>query len=206
MRRSSRSARTWPVVLAVCAFAWPFQGAVAQETMDHGETDHDAEAHAAHPSLLADLGEDIALVKNKLLGLAEAIPEKDYDWRPADGVRSVRETLLHVAADNYFIPMALGAEPPARTGITDDYATTKRFEERPLSKGEVESTLEGSFVFLQRVLDDTAPAGEGELVNLFGRQSTVQQAWILITTHLHEHLGQMIAYARANDVTPPWSM
>jgi hypothetical protein len=27
----------------------------------------------------------------------------------------------------------------------------------------------------------------------------------MATTHLHEHLGQLIAYARANDVTPPWS-
>jgi hypothetical protein len=24
-------------------------------------------------------------------------------------------------------------------------------------------------------------------------------------THLHEHLGQMIAYARTNGVKPPWS-
>jgi hypothetical protein len=24
-------------------------------------------------------------------------------------------------------------------------------------------------------------------------------------THLHEHLGQLIAYARSNKVTPPWS-
>ncbi len=196
----------WGVALVVCAVAWPFHGVMAQETMDQEGTDHDAGEQAARPSLLADLGADIAVVKNKLLGLAEAIPEEDYDWRPAEGVRSVRETLLHVAADNYFIPMALGAEPPARTGITDDYATTKQFEERALSKGDVESTVEGSFVFLQRVLEDTAPAGEGEMVNLFGRESTVQQAWILITTHLHEHLGQMIAYARANQVTPPWSM
>jgi hypothetical protein len=24
-------------------------------------------------------------------------------------------------------------------------------------------------------------------------------------THLHEHLGQLIAYARMNNVVPPWS-
>jgi hypothetical protein len=28
---------------------------------------------------------------------------------------------------------------------------------------------------------------------------------ILTVTHLHEHLGQMIAYARSNNVKPPWS-
>jgi uncharacterized damage-inducible protein DinB len=26
-----------------------------------------------------------------------------------------------------------------------------------------------------------------------------------LVSHEHEHLGQMIAYARSNGVTPPWS-
>jgi hypothetical protein len=29
--------------------------------------------------------------------------------------------------------------------------------------------------------------------------------WLITATHLHEHLGQLIAYARSNAVTPPWS-
>ena len=28
----------------------------------------------------------------------------------------------------------------------------------------------------------------------------------IINNHIHEHLGQLIAYARSNNVTPPWSM
>jgi hypothetical protein len=31
------------------------------------------------------------------------------------------------------------------------------------------------------------------------------ELWLLTTTHIHEHLGQLIAYARSNDVVPPWS-
>jgi uncharacterized damage-inducible protein DinB len=27
----------------------------------------------------------------------------------------------------------------------------------------------------------------------------------LLATHNHEHLGQMIAYARMNGIAPPWS-
>jgi uncharacterized damage-inducible protein DinB len=27
----------------------------------------------------------------------------------------------------------------------------------------------------------------------------------LIANHMHEHLGQSIAYARTNGVVPPWS-
>jgi uncharacterized damage-inducible protein DinB len=182
------------------------QQSVAQETADHEGMDHDAMEPEAHPSLFADLGEDIAVVKNKLLGLAEAIPEDAYDWRPGEGVRSIRETLLHVAADNYFIPMALGAEPPRSSGISGDYQSTRRFEEQALSKEDVIDAVQVSFQHLQRVLGDASPMSVGDEVDLFGRPSTVQKTWILTATHLHEHLGQMIAYARSNDVAPPWSM
>jgi hypothetical protein len=28
---------------------------------------------------------------------------------------------------------------------------------------------------------------------------------MVLASHAHEHLGQAIAYARSNNVTPPWS-
>lgn len=45
----------------------------------------------------------------------------------------------------------------------------------------------------------------GTSLKLFGQDFTVQQLLILATTHLHEHLGQAIAYARSNGIVPPWS-
>ena len=42
-------------------------------------------------------------------------------------------------------------------------------------------------------------------IDMFGQKSTVRALWLTTATHLHEHLGQLIAYARANKVTPPWS-
>jgi uncharacterized damage-inducible protein DinB len=29
---------------------------------------------------------------------------------------------------------------------------------------------------------------------------------LIINNHLHEHLGQLIVYARSNGITPPWSV
>jgi hypothetical protein len=44
------------------------------------------------------------------------------------------------------------------------------------------------------------------MTKAFGqRKRTGRSLWIATVTHLHEHLGQLIAYARANKVTPPWS-
>ena len=53
------------------------------------------------------------------------------------------------------------------------------------------------------VLDVVALEAE---VEVFGRPTTVRGFLMIMQTHLHEHLGQSIAYARTNGVVPPWSM
>ena len=37
------------------------------------------------------------------------------------------------------------------------------------------------------------------------REVTQRELMVIILNHMHEHLGQSIAYARMNGVTPPWS-
>ncbi|MEQ9401433.1 MAG: DinB family protein [Longimicrobiales bacterium] len=155
--------------------------------------------------LLADLATQTDQAEEKILGLARAIPEEDYMWRPAPGVRSVAEVLIHIAADNYFIPLLMGVDVPGTTGITLDYATVQTYEGRMIPKDRIIQELEESFRFLDQALDST----RADLDRTFEFGATTLQVgpmWVQAVTHLHEHLGQMIAYARSNDVTPPWSM
>jgi uncharacterized damage-inducible protein DinB len=42
-------------------------------------------------------------------------------------------------------------------------------------------------------------------VEMFGKETTVRGVLMVLANHIHEHLGQSIAYARANKVVPPWS-
>jgi uncharacterized damage-inducible protein DinB len=42
-------------------------------------------------------------------------------------------------------------------------------------------------------------------MKIFDRESTVQGVLLLCLTHTWEHLGQAIAYARMNDIVPPWT-
>jgi uncharacterized damage-inducible protein DinB len=44
-----------------------------------------------------------------------------------------------------------------------------------------------------------------KMVKAFGRDMTQRRVLMIVQTHMHEHLGQSIAYARSNGVTPPWS-
>ena len=39
---------------------------------------------------------------------------------------------------------------------------------------------------------------------LFNHQTTIHGAFIMITGHYGEHLGQSIAYARQMGIVPPW--
>lgn len=165
-----------------------------------------APVRAQTSSLMTDLMRDVAQVEEKLVGLAEAMPENTWEWRPGEGVRSVSEVFRHVASDNYLLPATLGHAAPAETGIDgSDYMTAVAFERRSRSKEVVVAELRASFAFLKAAMEREVSSDMGREVTLFGSRSTAQQLWIMTTTHLHEHLGQAIAYARSNGVVPPWS-
>jgi uncharacterized damage-inducible protein DinB len=42
-------------------------------------------------------------------------------------------------------------------------------------------------------------------VKIFGQEATVRAVYMQLLTHINEHTGQSIAYARENGVVPPWS-
>lgn len=155
--------------------------------------------------LMGDLLKDIGQVEKKVLGLARAMPQGAWDWKPAEGVRSTGEVFMHVAADNYYLPVLMGIAAPADTAITKEYTTAAAYEKRKMDRDAVIAELEKSFAFLKKSMTDMPDAKLAEAVDMFGQKSTNRGLWITTATHLHEHLGQLIAYARSNKITPPWS-
>ena len=155
--------------------------------------------------VMGELLEDIGGAEKKIVALANAMPESAYAWRPQAGVRSVGEVFQHIASDNYFLPVLLGKMPPKETGITKDDKTAEAFEKRPMNKAAVVAELEKSFAFLRTSMNATTDAQLDTAIDMFGEKSTARGLWINAATHMHEHLGQLIAYARSNKVTPPWS-
>ena len=156
--------------------------------------------------LMADLIKDVDQVQKKIVGLANAMPEPTYGWRPVKEVRSTKEVLMHVAADNYFMPAVVGANVPADTGINaKSYETAVAFEKRALPRDQVIAQVEKSFALLKTTMTGFPDAKLEMPVEVFGEKTTNRELWISTVTHLHEHLGQLIAYARSNSITPPWS-
>jgi uncharacterized damage-inducible protein DinB len=132
-------------------------------------------------------------VESKIVELAEATPAEKYSWRPAPGVRSFSEVFMHIAGGNYFLSTFLGTAAPK---IGD-------LEKSVTKKADVIVELKKSFEHLRgaaaRVDDLEKP------VKLFGNTTTERGVLLTILNHLHEHLGQAIAYGRMNGVVPPWS-
>ena len=152
---------------------------------------------------IEDLKRTVGIAHDKFTSLAEAMPESSLSWQPMEGVRSVSAVYIHIAADNYFVPFLMGIEAPAETGITSDVTTFRAYQERSMSHSEMVAALVASFDFFLEAIDRTA--GELDREVTLGTPTTVGDVWLRAVTHLHEHLGQSIAYARSNRVVPPWS-
>jgi len=136
-------------------------------------------------------------VETKVVGLAEAMPEEKYTWRPEEGVRSIKEVYLHIAFANYFLPSFIGVKAPA--GISP------AMEKAPADKAKVIETVKASFSHIRLVITNLPDGDLDKHSKFFGQDLTYRELLFFIANHMHEHLGQSIAYARTNHVTPPWS-
>ncbi len=153
-------------------------------------------------ALAADFPADalarVDTLAEKYVGLAETVPQDAYEWRPAEGVRSVSEVFLHVAGANFGLTRFFGTPPPEGMDLRGLQSSTT-------DRDEIVAKLRDSFAHLRGAVAKLSEAEAGGAQKMFGRDTTTEGAVWTALEHLSEHLGQSIAYARTNDVTPPWS-
>lgn len=174
---------------ALMAGALTVTPAAAQEVMTKESV---AELKA---SFIADLN----AMKDKYVGLAQAFPQDKYGWRPMEGVRSVSEVLMLAASEGYgFIPGGFGGKP----GLPPD-------QMKQLSavtdKAQVIDHLNKAFAHVTsqlQAIDNATLTGKR---NFLRQDRSAANIALTIGGDLHEHLGQLIAYARMNKIVPPWS-
>jgi uncharacterized damage-inducible protein DinB len=145
-------------------------------------------------------------IQGRLSQLAEAMPEATFGWRPADGVRSVSEVYLHAAFANYICVTVSGGTVPEEVGFVMDFSKVNDWDTQTTDKAAVVEKMNESFDILKKRIAELTQEDLDREVEVFGMTMSVRNFMISMIAHCHEHLGQGIAYARMNDVTPPWSV
>jgi uncharacterized damage-inducible protein DinB len=146
----------------------------------------------------AEFLEEISFYEQRYVHLAETIPADKYNWRPAQGVRSIGEVFAHIVAANYGIARSFGTQPPA--GLD--------FKVIAAAAGDKAKSVQGlkdSFAHFRKAILVLSDADADKPQKMFGRDTTQRGSFFMITGHMGEHLGQSIAYARVNDIVPPWT-
>ena len=164
----------------VCAFAAVLTASMAQ-------------AQAQPAGMQAAFEKDAGSLSDKFTGLARVMSGK-YDWKPGQGVRSVGDVFNLIVKENGMLASVLSGTPI--TGAKPEPITDPE---------KMQEALKSSYVDLQKAITGLSDNDLQTTVKLFGRDMTKQAALMLIIEDQHEHLGQSIAYARANGVVPPWS-
>jgi hypothetical protein len=144
---------------------------------------------------------DLESLRGKFVGLAEAFPQDKYTWRPMEGVRSVSEVLMLAAFEGYtFIPSSFGAKN-ADLGSREEMGKLRALTD----KAQVIEHINKGFAHAKKELEGLDAATLTGKRKVMGRDLAVTDIALGIGGDLHEHLGQMIAYARMNHIVPPWS-
>lgn len=145
---------------------------------------------------------DLDTLHARFMALAEAIPADKYSWRPTKEVRSVSEVFMHIASEWYYYePKSVGANPPTDFGVPKD--AMAKLEKTVTAKADVIAELNKAWTYGRAQVTGADPATLTGPIKPFGM--TIDEVAIAFPGDLHEHLGQLIAYARSVGVKPPWS-
>jgi hypothetical protein len=157
---------------------------------------------------------ELEIADRQMTAMAEAIPSEQYLWRPRQDARSISEVFVHVAAGNFMLLEAVGATAPVdlydglpAQGEQRLWGLVRRndeLEKNIREKGAVIDVLKRSFEAIRKSFAHADAAALDQGLHFFGEQTTVRRVYLRLLAHMHEHMGQMIAYVRINDIDIPW--
>ncbi|UCH64382.1 MAG: DinB family protein [Ignavibacterium sp.] len=138
-------------------------------------------------------------IEGRLLDLEGAMPQELMGWEPADLVRNTAQVYLHVAEANHMLVSFMkGEEMKGERGAMEKSTT---------DKDEIAKMLKDSFTAVKDAAANLTQEDLDKMVQTpFGMEMSMRNFMMSLLNHGHEHLGQAIAYARMNGITPPWSV
>ena len=146
--------------------------------------------------------EDIDGLRKKFMALAKAVPTDKLTWRPMEGTRSFHEVFAHVAAEGNTETAMFGRPLPAGS-LADFDAEEARLKK--LTDDKLIAVMDRAMQSLSTTLGGLSRATINTPIRYYGETTLPRVATTYTLNDLHEHLGQLVAYARMNSIVPPWS-
>ena len=145
---------------------------------------------------------DVDILRDRFMTLARAIPSDKLGWRPMEGTRSFHDVFAHIAAEGFTEPVGLGRPLPAGS-LADFDAEEARL--RALPDDQLIAAMDRAMENLSTAIAGLSRSGINTKISFFGGMVFPRAAVTYSLIDLHEHLGQLVAYARMNQIVPPWS-
>jgi hypothetical protein len=146
--------------------------------------------------------EDIDGLRNKFMALAKVVPANKLRWRPMERTRSFHDVFAHVAAEGNTETGMFGGKLPAGS-LADFDAEEARLGKLP--DEELIAAMDKSMQGLSATLAGLSLDKMNTSITYYGRPTLPRIATTYTLNDLHEHLGQLVSYARMNQIVPPWS-
>ena len=146
--------------------------------------------------------DDIDGLRDKFMALAKAVPADKHGWRPMEGSRSFHDVFAHVAAEGNTETAMFGGPLPAGS-LADFDAEEARL--RKLPDDQLIAAMDKSLQALSATLAGLSLDKMNTSITYYGQRTLPRVATTYTLNDLHEHLGQLVSYARMNQIVPPWS-
>jgi uncharacterized damage-inducible protein DinB len=187
--------RFFPASVLIAVLSAGVMQMSAQNSNAAVAADHTAPSYDMKGQSLVDLD----AVQKKFVELANVVPADKFTWRPSADSRSWAEVFLHVAGERYGILGLMGAAPP-------EGFDGKTFEKSTTDKARIVAELNKSWEFAQKTINEMSNADFAKLLPKLGPQANAGDVVYILVADAHEHLGQVVAYARENGIVPPWTV
>lgn len=151
----------------------------------------------AKSDMKSDLVRELKYAERRAVALAEAIPAEKYSWRPMEGVMSFAEVFMHLITNKHSLLGRTGVAVPE--GLGRDQVTKIK------DKDKIVPLLKEAYAKAITTIENSDPADWDREVDFFWKPARVATIYNRLVIHSHEHVGQLVAYARTNHIVPPWS-
>jgi uncharacterized damage-inducible protein DinB len=149
---------------------------------------------AAETPTHAEIRQQFYQVTNDIRRAVDQMPESNYDFKPAAGMRSFRELVAHISdVQNEMC------------GAVFNDRKAKFVKAKTSSKADMADALGTSFTACYQAFADLAPETAAVKVTTPMGDMTKLAALVAVVAHNNEEYGYMAVYLRLKGVVPPSS-